>query len=409
MVKRGPSRTDHQSAPPRVPGGDPDGESRVTGTARVDLAKILRSFRRNEGSVYLRIRAHGEAEHLAEVVRSGLPPGAADDPVGTWPPVPVAAGTVVLYVSYADSEPQLEGFLQNMAEHVSAAAGECRVDTFRPAFPPVARPGTEFFCTVVALSLRLTSSGREPGTGRERYSRTDVVPEAISAMADLVVPWCRAAGGQSFVGIGMTGLEVSGHDLDAVLRPALRDPEALVSVTCTDWPRAARQVSFTPDGRVLFLFGRAERYDEPDAAIHEALTLMRAAADVVEYGYALRGTRALPTPDQYLSWDWPPMPEVRAGQINWLRRIEGTKTYDAFGMQLLPSAAAATLPKVLSSYDRQTLGYDATVLIHREAARWFADRRPPEQDLAAARAELRPLLLTATDVQHERGHFRDGV
>jgi hypothetical protein len=367
---------------------------------RIQLAPILRSWRTNSDSVYLRLRADVPVDVLARAVREAIPDQRGGEPVSTWPPVPVP-GAVVLFVSYAESAAALDAFLADLAARLTDAVGPGAIDTFRPVFSPVDRPGTDFFATAVVLSPRIAEPGRVDAA-TARPSREDVVPEELDAVVRQALEWCHVPGGRHFVRLGVTSLRAEPEQWAALLRTGLEDPHASSAVTSTDWPRTARQVVVTPDGQVVVLFGSGEGFDAPGAALAEATALMRAAAPHVDHAFAFRTTRSLPDAPVLLQWAWPRLPDLGPGQLDDLRRLVGPRTYDAFGLQMLSTAAVDSLAGSLHAFARRRVDDRLTLLVHDEAERWFAGGNPSADDLAPARAELRPLLLTARDLERER-------
>lgn len=363
---------------------------------RIQFAPIRRMLRNNSDSVYVRLRADVPVEVLAEAVRDAIPEWVSGEPVSTWAPVPLP-GAVVLYVSFAESAAALEAFLTGLAERLTDAVGSGVIDTFRPEFPPVPRPGTDYFATAVVLSPRVTEPGRVTAWPA-RPARKDVVPGELDAVVRQALEWCLVPGGRHFVGLGMTSLRAEPEQWAALLRTGLEDPHVSSSVTSTDWPRTARQVFVTPDGQVVALFGSGERFDVPEAALAEATALMRAAAPHVEHAFAFRTTRSLPDAAMLLQWAWPPLPDLLPDQLRSLRRLVGRRTYDAFGLQLLSTEALEAVGP-LTGFARRPVDDRLTLLVHDEAERWFAEGNPSTDELAPARAVLAPILLTAHDLE----------
>jgi hypothetical protein len=363
---------------------------------RIQLATILRTLRNNSDSVHLRLRADVPADVLAEAVREAIPEQVGGEPVSTWPPMPVP-GAVVLFVSFAESGAALETFLADLSARLPDSVGPGVIDTFRPVYSPVDRPGTDYFATAVVLSPRIS----ETPAAAARPTRDDVVPEALDAVLRQALEWCLVPGGAHFVRLGVTSLRAEPQQWDALLRSGFRDPHASSAVTSADWPRIARQVIVTLDGQVVLLFGSGEGFDAPEAALAEAGALMRAAAPHVDHAFAFRTTRSLPDAPTLLQYAWPPLPDLRAGQLRRLRRLVGPRTYDAFGLQLL-STEALEVVGPLTAFTRRPVDDRLTLLVHDEAERWFAGGKPSAEELESARAELAPILLTAGDL--ERAH-----
>jgi hypothetical protein len=361
---------------------------------RIQLAPILRSWRTNSDSVYLRLRADVPVDALAEAVREAIPDQRGGEPVSTWPPVPVR-GAVVLFVSFAESAAALEAFLAELAGRLPERIGAGVIDTFRPVFSPVERPGTDFFATAVVLSPRIT----ETRAAAARPVRDDVVPEALDAVVRQALEWCAVPGGRHFARLGVTSLRAGHNQWADLVRIGLRDPHTSSAVTSADWPRTARQVIVTLDGQVVLLFGSGEDFDPPEAAIAEAIALMQAASSHVDHAFAFRTTRSLPDAPVLLQWAWPRLPDLRPGQLRALRRLVGRRTYDAFGVQLLPAKTLDAIAGPLTAFARRPVDDRLTLLVHREAERWFAGGNPSPEELAPARAELAPILLSARDLE----------
>jgi hypothetical protein len=337
-------------------------------------------------------------------VRDALPDGAATSPVGVWPPVVAVRDSVLLDVSYADSQADLQAFLRRLADRVAAVADSVVVDTFGSAYPPINYPGTDFFATAVVMSLRLSDAARAATAERPVYSRADVVPQALDAVAQRALDWVGLPTGRRFARLGMVSVQVSQEEQAALLQTGLRNDDTSLDITTADWPRAARRVNFTPYGQVIFLFGSGEGYDPAATAIEQAVALMQANAEWVDYAFVVRSTRALLSPDTLLQWCWPRLPEINY-DFRWYRRLEGLRTYDAFGVQMLPTATVDALGTEPEGFTRRPAGEDATLLIHADAERWFATGNPTAEDLAPAREALRPILMTQGDHLQERPRF----
>jgi hypothetical protein len=363
---------------------------------RIQLAPILRTLRNNSDSVHLRLRADVPVDVLAEAVREAIPEQVGGEPVSTWPPMPVP-GAVVLYVSFAESGAALETFLADLAARLPDSIGRGVIDTFRPVYSPVDRPGTDYFATAVVLSPRIT----ETPAVAARPTREDVVPEALDAVLRQALEWCLVPGGAHFVRLGVTSLRAEPAQWAALLRSGQEDPHVSSVVTSVDWPRTARQVIATPDGQIVLLFGSGEGFEAPEAALAEAGALMRAAAPHVDHAFAFRSTRSLPDAPTLLQWAWPPLPDMRAGQLGRLRRLVGPRTYDAFGLQLLSRKALEAIGP-LTAFARRPVDDRVTLLVHDEAERWFAEGNPSSEELEFARAELAPILLCARDLERQR-------
>jgi hypothetical protein len=264
----------------------------------------------------------------------------------------------------------------------------------------VPRTGTD----VLIAHIRLAGARRFRGTGYEWQPDPDAQSRVVAAGEE----WCKRLGpaGQYAIRQSIaTAIDFSEQASDRLLEgPVDNISSRLIAVADDQF----RELGLDPVGSVELRAGGSDiTRGDWRSPLAELTEVLRQNADVIAYAYIRRRW-----PSSSFVSDWPERAYSAPRAAGWTSEsFEDVRAPDAFGIQLL-GPGYPDLPDT-PNYRRERTGGASLILEHRNLAAWFdapfipsADQPsaplPPPKLLAAARAELAPILYKQGSLSRAR-------
>ena len=315
---------------------------------------------------------------------------------GEWmlsAPWPTPKG--VAFYGECQSEEHLLAVVDKVATSLEADGVEARIGPLaNQAYPWPDQWHDDGYCaamTIIGQAHWDPSGG--PGDRRLTQRMWDADPDALAAMIEYAVNWCRVDGGELWLESGITSFKIPVDLASRLLVRALAsDPQT--SIISAQSPALVRRVGFASNGFVSFELGGSDRPAWQDCVAELTSVLADASANI-EWGFMLRrpcgvsgiGSRTTRVVHQAL-WE-PYKDQVRSIGHSQDPRRYSELVLDVYGVQVLGPQHDTSA--IADHWHQEDLGEGRTLVSAPDLSAWFPDA-PTMETLLAARESFGHLV-----------------